>query len=189
MQAATPPDPKDKQAWRRWFRQRLGEASAPAAADVRRHLAAFLDGLPPSRIAAFAAMPCEIDLRPLVEDSRHLWHFPRIDGATLSFHPVRRLADLVPDAFGIDSPAPSLPAAAIASLDLFLVPGLGFGRDGSRLGRGKGFYDRALAHARPGIPILGVAFDTQVVDAVPVDAHDLPVTHLLTPRGLSEVRG
>jgi 5-formyltetrahydrofolate cyclo-ligase len=189
MQATSPPDSDDKRAWRRWLRERLRQVEDPAgaAARVRSHLETFLAARPPGGLAAFAAMPEEIDLRPLVAGSRHRWHFPRIVDDRLHFHAVREPGQLVPDNRGIDTPPADLPESAIETLDLILVPGLGFGRDGSRLGRGKGFYDRALATARAGVPLVAIAFDEQIVDAVPTGSHDLPVTHLLTPTGLRAV--
>ncbi len=189
MQAATPSPDGGKSTWRRWFRERLRGIDHPdrQAAAVRRHLEAHLAQSQPSRIGAFAAMPGEIDLRPLVAGSRHQWHFPRIEGDDLAFRHVGAMGDLEPDAYGIDAPVPNRPIVDISSLDLILVPGLGFGRDGSRLGRGRGYYDRTLGGVRPGTPLIAVACREQVVDRVPTEAHDLPVTHLLTPDGLVAV--
>lgn len=189
MQAATPPDEGDKKAWRRWFRDRLTalDDAAGQAAAVRRHLDERLSQTPVQRVAAFAAMPGEIDLLPLVEDSRHHWHFPRIDGNRLTFHRIMRLGDLVPDTYGILTPRAELPSIGTDDLDLFLVPGLGFGRDGSRLGRGMGFYDRVLAETRAGVPRMGITFRQQIVEHVPTEAHDVVMTHLVTADGLHPV--
>ena len=49
-----------------------------------------------------------------------------------------------------------------------------------RLGRGGGFYDRFLAHAKPPI-VIGVCFDEQIVDAVPCESHDQRMTIVVTP--------
>lgn len=134
-------------------------------------------------------MAGEVDLRPLLALTTPTWHFPRIRGEKLSFHAVSGTGDLEADAYGIDAPRAGLPECPIECLDVFLVPGLGFGRDGSRLGRGRGYYDRVLALARPGVPRIAIGFDEQIVEALPTAAHDVPVTHLLTPAGLREVRG
>lgn len=189
MQAATPPEGNDKASWRSFLRRRLEglETVEAQSVSIRRRLTPHLDSLPDTRIATFAAMPGEADLTPLVEDSRHRWHFPRIDGDHLHFHQVSTLAELEAGAFGIRAPRADLPELAIKDIDLVLVPGLGFGRDGSRLGRGRGYYDRVLARLRPDVPRIGIAFIEQLVDRVPTEAHDVPITHLLTADGLVRV--
>ena len=64
-------------------------------------------------------------------------------------------------------------------LDLVLVPGVAFDLNGRRLGRGKGYYDRLLAEFEGWT--CGVAFDQQVVEAVPSEPHDMRLTCLVTP--------
>ena len=61
-------------------------------------------------------------------------------------------------------------------------------RDGVRLGRGGGSYDRALARVRPGTPIWAAVYDAEVVDSLPFDAHDHPVDAALTPNQLIPLR-
>lgn len=66
-------------------------------------------------------------------------------------------------------------------IDLVVVPGVAFDRDGNRVGRGKGYYDKFLKSLREkGIPAVGIAFDFQVVDHIPTLSHDLPVEKLIT---------
>jgi 5-formyltetrahydrofolate cyclo-ligase len=62
---------------------------------------------------------------------------------------------------------------------LILVPGVAFDLHGGRLGRGKGYYDRLLKELRG--TTCGVAFDQQVVEAIPVEPHDVRLDHVLTP--------
>jgi len=65
--------------------------------------------------------------------------------------------------------------------EIALVPGLAFDRHGRRLGTGGGWYDRVLAE----IPIkIGVGFGWQIVDEVPVEAHDIRVNWLASDAGL-----
>jgi len=77
---------------------------------------------------------------------------------------------------------------AIAEADLVLVPAVAVDRHGVRLGRGGGSYDRALTRVRPGVPIVAVIDDADLVDHLPADAHDVHVTDVLTPSGLTSVR-
>ena len=75
--------------------------------------------------------------------------------------------------------------------DLLLVPLLGIDGEGYRLGYGGGFYDRTLERLRAHhkVVAIGVAFDEQMVDAVPREAYDQPMDYILTPRGLFKSGG
>jgi len=84
---------------------------------------------------------------------------------------------------GTDSPARPLGVDAIARADAVLVPALAVARDGVRLGRGGGSYDRALARVSPGTPRVALLFDGELVDALPADPWDVPVTDVVTPAG------
>lgn len=72
---------------------------------------------------------------------------------------------------------------AIAAADAVLVPALAVGADGTRLGRGGGSYDRALARVPAGVPIAALLYDGEVLVQVPGEAWDLPVTAVVTPSG------
>lgn len=61
-----------------------------------------------------------------------------------------------------------------------IVPGLAFDRDGNRLGRGKAYYDRFLADIRDSIIKIGVCWQVQLIDSVPVQKHDIPVDYIVT---------
>lgn len=134
-------------------------------------------------IATYAALPGEVDLMPAVRARpERRWVFPRVVGETLVFHHVSRPEDdLVAGAFGVAEPLVSLPLVPIGEIDAFLCPGLAFGRDGARLGRGRGFYDRLLACARPGAIKLGIAFAHQLHDTIPCDPHDVRMDGVIRP--------
>lgn len=88
-------------------------------------------------------------------------------------HPTRAFA-----ATDIDSSRfPIVPAEA---LDMIIVPLVAFDRAGARLGYGGGCYDRYLPTVAPERLIVGIAFDEQRVDHVPTDAHDLPLSHIVS---------
>ena len=88
-------------------------------------------------------------------------------------------ADLTPGLYGIREPGKNCAAVAGNSLDLVLVPGIGFSPDGGRLGRGKGYFDQLLALI-PGVK-CGVAFDCQITSEVPLESHDVVLNCILTP--------
>ncbi|MFC4334788.1 5-formyltetrahydrofolate cyclo-ligase [Salininema proteolyticum] len=76
---------------------------------------------------------------------------------------------------------------AIAAVDLVVVPALAVGRSGIRLGRGGGSYDRALARVLEGTPVVALLYDHELLDEVPGEEHDRPVTHLIAPGGARAV--
>jgi 5-formyltetrahydrofolate cyclo-ligase len=78
---------------------------------------------------------------------------------------------------------------AIATADLVLVPAVAVSTDGSRLGRGRGGYDRALARISPGTPVVALLYRGEFGHAVPTEPHDRPVTSVLLPTGPERLRG
>ncbi len=97
-----------------------------------------------------------------------------------------RQGELVDARFGLREPAaPWLPADAIASASIVVVPALAVDRTGVRLGRGAGFYDRSLPLADPAARLIAMVRDDELVERLPGESHDVPMTHALTPgRGL-----
>lgn len=82
----------------------------------------------------------------------------------------------------LEPPEPWLPASALAEAGLVLVPALAVDPSGVRLGRGQGFYDRSLGARNPHARLIAVIRDVELVDALPAEPHDVPMTHALTPR-------
>ena len=108
---------------------------------------------------------------------------PRIDRTTkqLSVHRVSGPVDLVSGVWGIQEPRADLPVVPISDIDMVLMPGVAFDRQGNRLGYGAGFYDRLLSTAGRRPVRVVAAFDEQVVDAVPHDETDQCIHLLVTP--------
>jgi 5-formyltetrahydrofolate cyclo-ligase len=91
---------------------------------------------------------------------------------------------LAPGRYGLLEPlGPRLGATAVGTADVVVVPALAVARNGIRLGRGGGYYDRALQHARPDAVLVALLFDDEFVDALPTEPHDRPVTAVVTPSG------
>lgn len=145
-------------------------------APVNAALGRWIDGRSSLHtIATFSALPGEVDLTELSAARPGIrWVYPKVIGDDLTFHHVRNpAADLVRGAFGILEPRAELKAAPVESIDAFLCPGLAFDAKGGRLGRGRGFYDRLLAKARPDALAVGVCFPWQMVDDTFPEAHDV----------------
>lgn len=158
-----------------------------------------LDAATPHTVAAYAAMGSEVDPAAFAAAAaKRGWRvaYPCILSATdaaacgqrmcmravaaddasaapFIAHPTRAFA-----ATDIDSSRfPIVPAEA---LGIVVVPLVAFDRAGARLGYGGGCYDRYLPVLSPICQIIGIAFDEQRVDHVPIDAHDLPLPHIVS---------
>lgn len=83
----------------------------------------------------------------------------------------------------LEPPGPWLPASALTDASLVLVPALAVDRCGVRLGRGQGFYDRSLPGRNPRARLIAVVRDNELVEQLPAEPHDVPMSHALTPRG------
>lgn len=107
---------------------------------------------------------------------------PVVSGGEDPLDWAEHVGELRPGPFGLLEPAgAALGAAAITEAALVLVPALAVGRDGLRLGRGGGYYDRSLPLARPGVPLVAVVRDEELLETVPAEPHDMRVTAALTP--------
>ena len=92
-------------------------------------------------------------------------------------------AELVGNSYGIQEPVPA--EIDISQASAIIIPALRVGGDGSRLGRGAGYYDRALANVaahKSGGPIrICLVFDDEVDDSVPSESHDELIDVIVTP--------
>ena len=163
---------------------------------VRRRGGAATDPGAPLRVLSFVGVRAEIDTAPLHAALRgqgaQLW-LPRIVGpGALVAEEVAAEDELCDGPHGLKEPRPSeagLRGPALATLDVILAPGLAFGRDGTRLGQGGGYYDRMLSElpANQLPPYVGVGFACQVVKAgvLPALGHDIRIDGVLTAAGFT----
>jgi|TARA_B110000483_G_scaffold241191_1_gene323588 5-formyltetrahydrofolate cyclo-ligase len=140
-------------------------------------------------IAVYAANGPEIsliDLHQTLPQSRLVYPLCH-DGGRLSFHHTSNPTELTPGMLGILEPDPKThKEVTISEIDLFLCPGLAFGLDGSRLGHGGGYYDRALAQFNGSI--YGIAISLQLTDSVPHEDHDISMHSLITEKGIQATK-
>jgi 5-formyltetrahydrofolate cyclo-ligase len=100
--------------------------------------------------------------------------------------PVRELS---PGPKGISEPKPEFFRPVEADgMELFVIPGIAFDERGNRLGQGAGYYDRLLAGVSGRIPIVGLAFELQLVKGIPVGDHDVNVDWVVTEKRVIEIR-
>jgi 5-formyltetrahydrofolate cyclo-ligase len=138
-----------------------------------------------SSILFFASLPEEPDLWPVLKETlagKKLAALPCFDADNQAYRP-RRITDIhveiLSGQFGIREPATTCVEIPLKDLDAVLVPGVAFDLSGHRLGRGKGFYDRLLENFTG--KKIGIAFDEQMVEAVPTEENDVRMDFIVTP--------
>lgn len=132
-------------------------------------------------LAVYFPFDGEVNIRPLILAgwASHRVLAPRLEeGGRMTWHVVRGWKDLEMNPRGYEEPRLNLPQVAMTLRDLILVPGLAFDRAGHRLGFGLGCYDRFLKDcpARK----VGLAYRFQVVEALPVEPHDVVLDEVIT---------
>jgi len=138
-------------------------------------------------VSTFVGVKSEVSTLPLIEAALGAGKrvaVPVVEGGALTLYRIDELASLVPAPFGLLEPRAELRDASHrqdpALVDLFIVPGVAFDRNGGRVGYGKGYYDGLLPKARAGVLKIGIGFDVQLVEAVPMGLTDVRLSRVMT---------
>ena len=153
-----------------------------AIVDSLIELSLFKDAM---TIATYLPLPSEVDLSRLLqlEHRSKSYVAPRtLPNFKLSFHRVTSSDTFEKGFGGAQQPTEEADLVSPGEIDLFLVPLAACDRQGNRLGFGKGYYDRALAGAT-GYK-LGIGFQCQLLDNVPLDSYDVTMNGFLSEEGL-----
>ena len=156
---------------------------------IREHVLAIPEVAGARSVGCYVSVGSEVDtsllLRAFLAKGIRLG-VPVVAGETMRFARLDHPWALVPGAHKIPEPRQPWTEMDGESLDVVVVPGLLFGRDGSRLGNGAGHFDRFLAQ-HPTPLRVALAFSAQVVDAVPSEAHDQGMDVLVTEAGRARI--
>lgn len=180
-----------KQELRAFLKERRAAIPTEEKKAYDKRIVETIVGLPSFREAStvllYAPRETEIDLIPLVRVTRKLGKtvaFPRCDVQTntMQFYVLKPEARLVKGAYGIFEPPADAPLCETDEKTICILPGLSFAPDGSRLGYGKGYYDRFLEGFR-GVTV-GAVYASMVAKSLPCEPHDIPVQLLVTERGV-----
>jgi 5-formyltetrahydrofolate cyclo-ligase len=185
-------DPAEDRYSKRQWRARLTAARRlvpPAQRDREAHaLALAAADIPAGQVCCYVPVgdePGSTELITALAGRGRLVLLPIVTGAApLDWAYYTGPDSLAPGPYGLRQPAgPALGAAAIGWADLVLVPALAVDRVGHRIGRGGGHYDRSLPLAGADTPLVAVVRDGEIVDELPHEPHDVPMTAVLTPDG------
>lgn len=129
-------------------------------------------------ILMYNSLPDELSTRDFINKwaGRKRFFLPRVNGVNLEILPYDRTRMHL-GAFRIEEPDGD-DVVDPSSVELIIVPAVAMDRRGNRLGRGKGFYDRLLATTRA--TTIGVGYDFQLLDELPVEPHDVRLDLVIT---------
>lgn len=178
-----------REAFRTYRTQLSPEAAASKSASILRRVEALPEVQDARTLHCYWPMVDrgEIDTRPLI----HTLHdegvqvvLPVVSDFSAEAPALEHRRYAGPDAlhanrWGLQEPVNTASVSPDA-LDLVIVPAFGAGRNGHRIGHGHGYYDAFLAPL--GVPTVALAYDACLVDAVPAEAHDVPVSIIVTER-------
>ncbi|MDP6575827.1 MAG: 5-formyltetrahydrofolate cyclo-ligase [Candidatus Peribacteraceae bacterium] len=142
-----------------------------------------------SSVCVYSALRTEPDLNKFI---RALWDrgdrvfYPFFEGDHFNFREANDFSELRPGKLKILEPPSSSPKADPQEIDFVIVPARAFDREMNRLGRGNGGYDYWIKKQRKvnlKTKMIGVAFECQIVNEVPVDVHDEKIDEVVTDRG------
>lgn len=162
-------------------------ADAPAnlASEFAATLASLVSAQGAKRVSCFVSVRGEPDTSGFFAWALHEGIevlLPRVISDTQMEWALLTHDPLIPGAFGVPEPTgPAVdPTDVAAPLDLMLVPAAAVDRTGTRLGWGRGYFDRELAaihkaHTAHPPSVFAVVFEREIFDCLPADAHDVPV--------------
>lgn len=135
-----------------------------------------------SCIALYYSIPGEVQTAGFLEkwfEEKQLL-LPLVVGDDLRLLPYKGKESLQPGAFGIPEPTDTETTVSEWAVDLIIVPGVAFDRQLNRMGRGKGYYDRLLSTLQA--PKIGICFDFQLQDNIPVEPFDKKMDLIITEK-------
>lgn len=179
---------EQKASLRKELRQKLLALSSSEKREASRRILGRLFEHPRFQKAAFllsfVGRPDEVNTLPLLEKALERGkklYVPAVDPLKKEIRllMLKSINELKPGPFGILEPPFRAERVGVPEkLDLVLVPGLGFDSQGTRLGRGEGYFDRFLKQASNAYKI-GLAFECQRVGKIPSEAQDVPMDEII----------
>lgn len=129
-------------------------------------------------ILVYAALPGEVNTDTLLQSEGKRIVLPVVEGDHLILREYDK-DNLNSGYMGIAEPSEKAKAVCADEIELAIIPGVAFDKDGHRLGRGKGYYDKLLPQLK--CPTIGLAFSWQMIGLVPTEQHDVTLTEIISP--------
>ena len=154
------------------------------AANVFEKIEALPEFINAHNIMIYWSMPDELPTHDFIIrwSKKKTMLLPVVKGEDMLIKPFSTKEELKQGSLGIWEP--DTQKEYLNSIDLVIVPGVAFDRNKSRLGRGKGYYDRYFINKR--IVKIGVCFDFQLLESIPIDSFDIKMDKVVTNSFLIE---
>jgi 5-formyltetrahydrofolate cyclo-ligase len=151
-----------------------------ATAEIAKQVAEHPLYLQAADIYCYVDYNGEVGTRAMIEEAwrqgKNVW-VPRVLGAEMEFFQIHSYDELLPGTKGILEPEEGIPGTG--ENGLMIMPGVAYDRALHRIGYGGGYYDKYL-EKHPQLKRMAIAFDYQVMEAVPCDVHDIQPEILIT---------
>lgn len=165
-----------------------------ASADIALRLWSLPEVASAGTLLLFASLRGEVDTDLIAREAARrglTLVYPRClpVSRSMDMHVVAGTEELAGGSYGIREPPPSCPRVHVEEVDVALVPGLAWDRDGTRMGRGAGYYDRLFRRREWRGFRCGLFFAVQEFPLLPRDAWDEPLDAVVTERELVRPAG
>ena len=168
-------------------RQLLSESQREtAAAAIAQRLDDLVESLGATSISCFLSTTNEPGTRDFVAAAvrrgiRVLLPVTRADGL-LDWAVADDTDDVAEGLFGLPEPTGEvLGPIAVNDVDLMIIPAAAVDRTGMRMGWGRGYFDKTIGSMEKCPPVYAVIYDSEILDLLPREVHDQPVTGVVTP--------
>lgn len=138
-------------------------------------------------IALYYPINKEVDVLPLIEEllkTQKKVYLPKVLGKQMKMGRVKSLDRLIKSKFNIPEP---IDDEFSSKIDLYIIPAIAYDFNGYRIGYGGGYYDRYFLQ-NPKTYLIGVVFNFQLIDSVPIHPHDLQADLIMTEKKEIEIK-
>jgi len=145
----------------------------------------FIESQKVKSVGVYISTKLEVSLTGFIKNlwqKKYIVSAPKVTGNNLEYFRINKFSDLTPGKFNIDEPKKNCPAVDTKDIDILILPGRAFDKVGTRLGSGRGFFDRFLTNFTS--ITIGVCASGQFVDNLPKESHDRQVLYVATEKGI-----
>jgi 5-formyltetrahydrofolate cyclo-ligase len=140
-------------------------------------------------IVLYSSIQYEIEtiylIHQCLQTSKNIY-LPYIENVQIA--QINSLDELVLGKYNILEPANNEYLNNLEVIDTVIIPGVAYDKDGNRLGKGMGWYDRFLQRLSPNVLKVALVFDIQIINYVPKDVHDISVDIIITEDRIIDTR-
>lgn len=159
-------------------------------ASARISSALLVDFALPRDVMVYLDVKNEVKTAAIIEillSRGHRLYVPCVCGKKLVPVEYRRGCSCSPGPFGIPEPVKKKEVKIIKKISAVLVPGVGFDKNGNRLGFGGGYFDRFLSRLKPSTLKIAPAYEVQVVKKIPSKKHDVKMDYIITEKRIYKI--